>query len=860
MAKSVAFDDLSGLSDEQQAVLKAFRDMDTDSDGELTAQEIFAALQRSGVEATLERVEEVVKLCDADGNGMVSAQEYVDAVHRKLVPQSWSTVTKFNPLMKSLSRRFTLKSHSVELKGEEIEELRRSFAAADLDQSGTLDQEEIYKVLSAHAKISEAQASKLMEDADADKSGALDFEEFLEVIATSRLKKNAGSWWRSWLPVFGEKAAALPPCEAFGSLSGDQTNFCRSVFVGMDSDGDGKVAPAEIVAALADLEIKAAAADAKQMIKDAGCAKFLTLEAFYEVMIAKRASTKRWQLWWVGWLQEGSGKVEKKVAIPDARSGLTGDQIKKYEAVFREIDEDRSGFIDKTEMQACLKRLGAKATAKEAARVLKVADLDGNGVLDFDEFLVAVSQSRPAGWNAIFRYVLKGPPKGPPPAAAPRERQGRTRERNSKLQSLISRPFSTRERRPSKAEKAPSRQSTPRAGGPDAPGRGDGDAKGRKSSAAKGRSTVKRRSKSRIGGAKVHAAADDDDDDSDGEATAAAAALSSRLSLLQRGGAALTIERRRAWRRRRGRPDDDDDDDAAAPGNDDARPVAVAAPAVPAKTAEETAIEIAHMVEIFEALDIGDAAGLTEIQAVKALESCAHLEGEPLEEFRAVVRAAPKDEDGLVAVAALARAVADAEAKPAFAALRATIARAVEVKTSEDASSDEEDLSPRDALNRETQALLHGDGTRSFASAGGGGMQVDLHSGFQFGDTFRLGPPKRRSAGTDGSLFTGHEKMRMDWILVMVLYDRREGGDAMPCHVKKLLKLLKVSGWRRNEDEWRAVVSALAVQGCIRATMSDAGQPYEVVWPSRRDDETKQAVEEAVHAHDADAGAEAKGS
>ena len=749
-------------------------------------------------------------------------------------------MTKFNPLMKSLSRRFTLKSHSVELKGEEIEELRRSFAAADLDQSGTLDQEEIYKVLSAHAKISEAQASKLMEDADADKSGALDFEEFLEVIATSRLKKNAGSWWRSWLPVFGEKAAALPPCEAFGSLSGDQTNFYRSVFVGMDSDGDGKVAPAEIVAALADLEIKAAAADAKQMIKDAGCAKFLTLEAFYEVMIAKRASTKRWQLWWVGWLQEGSGKVEKKVAIPDARSGLTGDQIKKYEAVFREIDEDRSGFIDKTEMQACLKRLGAKATAKEAARVLKVADLDGNGVLDFDEFLVAVSQSRPAGWNAIFRYVLKGPPKGPPPAAAPRER------------------------RPSKVEKAPSRQSTPRTGGPDPPGRGDGDAKGRKSSAAKGRSTVKRRSKSRIGGAKVHAAADDDDDDdSDGEATAAAAALSSRLSLLQRGGAALTIDAAAlggVTTLDADDPDDDDDDDAAAPGNDDARPVAVAAPAVPAKTAEETAIEIAHMVEIFEALDIGDAAGLTEIQAVKALESYAHLEGEPLEEFRAVVRAAPKDADGLVAVAALARAVADAEAKPAFAALRATIARAVEVKTSEDASSDEEDLSPRDALNRETQALLHGDGTRSFASAGGGGMQVDLHSGFQFGDTFRLGPPKRRSAGTDGSLFTGHEKMRMDWILVMVLYDRREGGDAMPCHVKKLLKLLKVSGWRRNEDEWRAVVSALAVQGCIRATMSDAGQPYEVFWPSRRDDETKQAVEEAVHAHGADAGAEAKGS
>lgn len=65
--------------------------------------EIFDALQRSGVEATLERVEEVVKLCDADGNGMVSAQEYVDAVHRKLVPQSWWS--RVAPRRRVLERR-----------------------------------------------------------------------------------------------------------------------------------------------------------------------------------------------------------------------------------------------------------------------------------------------------------------------------------------------------------------------------------------------------------------------------------------------------------------------------------------------------------------------------------------------------------------------------------------------------------------------------------------------------------------------------------------------------------------------------------------------------------------------------------
>ena len=56
--------------------------------------------------------------------------------------------------------------------------------------SGTLDGGEIFKTLSAHSRITETQARRMLEDADADKSGELDFEEFLGVIATSRLKKN----------------------------------------------------------------------------------------------------------------------------------------------------------------------------------------------------------------------------------------------------------------------------------------------------------------------------------------------------------------------------------------------------------------------------------------------------------------------------------------------------------------------------------------------------------------------------------------------------------------------------------------------------------------------------------------------
>ena len=121
-------------------------------------------------------------------------------------------------------------------------------------------------------------------------------------------------------------------------------------------------------------------------------------------------------------------------------------------------------------------------------------------------------------------------------------------------------------------------------------------------------------------------------------------------------------------------------------------------------------------------------------------------------------------------------------------------------------------------------------------------MQIDLHSGFQFGDTFLLGPPKRATS-MDRPLYSGTEKMRMDWILVMVLYERV---GEMPVHINKLLKMLRLVGWRRNDEEWRPIISGLAQTGCLRATLSDAGHPYEVFWPDRRDEDTTEKIREGL--------------
>ena len=60
-----------------------------------------------------------------------------------------------------------------------------------------------------------------------------------------------------------------------------------------------------------------------------------------------------------------------------------------YLAVFNEFDKDQSGSIDGDELLGVLKELGhASATKEQAAEMFAAMDTDGNGVIDYEEFLV----------------------------------------------------------------------------------------------------------------------------------------------------------------------------------------------------------------------------------------------------------------------------------------------------------------------------------------------------------------------------------------------------------------------------------------------------------------------------------------
>lgn len=58
----------------------------------------------------------------------------------------------------------------------------------------------------------------------------------------------------------------------------------------------------------------------------------------------------------------------------------------EYEDVFRYLDKDKNGFIDARDLLDGLNSLGSKITPEEADEMVIEADLDGDRLIDLDEF------------------------------------------------------------------------------------------------------------------------------------------------------------------------------------------------------------------------------------------------------------------------------------------------------------------------------------------------------------------------------------------------------------------------------------------------------------------------------------------
>ena len=66
---------------------------------------------------------------------------------------------------------------------------------------------------------------------------------------------------------------------------------------------------------------------------------------------------------------------------------LSEERITEFKAAFELFDRYRDGAINNKELGTIMRNLGQNPSEEELSEMIKEIDLDGNGVIDFNEFL-----------------------------------------------------------------------------------------------------------------------------------------------------------------------------------------------------------------------------------------------------------------------------------------------------------------------------------------------------------------------------------------------------------------------------------------------------------------------------------------
>ncbi|KAL9310336.1 putative calcium-dependent protein kinase 19 CAMK-CDPK family [Arabidopsis thaliana] len=79
----------------------------------------------------------------------------------------------------------------------------------------------------------------------------------------------------------------------------------------------------------------------------------------------------------------------KKLAFKFIAQNLKEEELKGLKTMFANMDTDKSGTITYDELKSGLEKLGSRLTETEVKQLLEDADVDGNGTIDYIEFISA---------------------------------------------------------------------------------------------------------------------------------------------------------------------------------------------------------------------------------------------------------------------------------------------------------------------------------------------------------------------------------------------------------------------------------------------------------------------------------------
>lgn len=305
---------------QEQYFLDMFNSIDIDGSGSLDRQEVAQLSINLGRELRKHELDAAMAEMDPSGDGSVDFDEF----------KIW---------FKSL------------LDGDSV--VRDVFTAADKDESGVIDREELRLIMKELGNpLSPTELDKAMADMDIDGTGEIDFVEF-------------SGWWSKLTSVQTLKAKGQDP----------QAQYYKEMFDTADTGGEGTLDREELGVLMAQLGRPMADHEldtAMQMMDEDGSGT-IDFEEFQK---------------WFAWLTDGDMTIRK---------------------IFDSVDTDGSGALDHDEVRVALKRLcsekdGEEMSDEQIQDAIELMDVDKSGEVDFEEF---------STWWNVYEFQQRFKPDDP---------------------------------------------------------------------------------------------------------------------------------------------------------------------------------------------------------------------------------------------------------------------------------------------------------------------------------------------------------------------------------------------------------------------------------------------------------------
>lgn len=356
-----------GFTKEEQAELKAvFKKFDQDDSGEVSTLELGDLLRFEGYQPDFQQVQYLVDNFDVDGSGDIGLRE-------------------FYKIMRSYREA-------------EIKLYRKVFTKHDRDGSNSISSAEVAGVLKDLGKqVSLSIVQEAISSVDADNSGCLDWDEFVQLMEIYR------------------KMEVREKRRRCGFTDQKVLEFQES-FRGYDKDGSDDLDNLELMKLLGDLKMapRTAFEQMHMISRLADCREQAeentgktTFWAFLRLLRTLEDDQDR-----------GSLNVERKAA---EEAGFTMDEVREFREIFNHwhtklasLGENcgaaSSGTALTTEgIARILRSLGVTLPAKSDYEALGVicasCDIDGNGSVDFPDFLRVMRQLLDTNFRNINEYI-----------------------------------------------------------------------------------------------------------------------------------------------------------------------------------------------------------------------------------------------------------------------------------------------------------------------------------------------------------------------------------------------------------------------------------------------------------------------